>query len=713
LNTENDTFVLCHSNCYYCSKAGTDENNNCDLCKNGYHFIYTQLGQCIREGTQPNNTYLDNYTDTYRKCYETCSSCFHSGDAKWNYCLDCAKDSNGKYTHHFTFKQDYQCILPEEQPERSYLDETDNTYKKCHNYCLECNQAGTDAANRCTKCINTRHFVYNQVDKGNCIKPSQAPNDTYLNTDNDTYLPCHSSCFYCSKPGDDNNNNCDLCKDGYHFIYNHVGQCIREGTQPENTYLDVYTDTYRKCYDTCRTCFHKGSSDWNYCLDCAKDSNGVYKYHFTWRKDYQCIPESERPERSYLDETDNTYKKCHNYCLECNQAGTDSANHCTKCIPTRHFIYNQVEQGNCIKPSQAPNNTFLNTENDTFVPCHRNCFYCSKSGTDESNNCDLCKDGYHFIYTQLGQCIREGTQPNNTYLDRCNDMYKKCYDTCATCVTMGTSEYNNCKKCAVDSNGNYLYHFIYNRPEQCIPESERPPNTYYERETNTYKKCYSYCATCSKGPNETTPNCDTCINGYHLIEGWDGMCIRESEKPDNYYYDEEENKYKKCYDTCYKCTKGGDSNNHNCARCASGYYFIYDQPGICIRGGSQPNNTYLDYDTFKPCYETCGTCSVGGSPSSHNCNTCLKNSDGTFRYHFIYNRPGQCVGEEEKCTNCYLDNTTNRYKPCHSLCATCNQAPDEQTPHCTSCPPGYSFILNYPVLCVRSIEKCYNCYIYE
>jgi hypothetical protein len=292
-------------------------------------------------------------------------------------------------------------------------------------------------------------------------------------------------------------------------------------------------------------------------------------------------------------------------------------------------------------------------------------------------------------------------------------MYKKCYDTCATCVTMGTSEYNNCKKCAVDSNGNYLYHFIYNRPEQCIPESERPPNTYYERETNTYKKCYSYCATCSKGPNETTPNCDTCINGYHLIEGWDGMCIRESEKPDNYYYDEEENKYKKCYDTCYKCTKGGDSNNHNCARCASGYYFIYDQPGICIRGGSQPNNTYLDYDTFKPCYETCGTCSVGGSPSSHNCNTCLKNSDGTFRYHFIYNRPGQCVGEEEKCTNCYLDNTTNKYKPCHSLCATCNQAPDEETPHCTSCPPGYSFIWNYPGLCVRRSEKCYNCYIDE
>ena len=85
-----------------------------------------------------------------------------------------------------------------------------------------------------------------------------------------------------------------------------------------------------------------------------------------------------------------------------------------------------------------------------------NCFYCSKSGTNENNNCDLCKDGYHFIYTQLGQYIREGTQPNNTYLDRCNDMYKKCYDTCATCVTMGTSEYNNCKKCAVDSNGNYF-----------------------------------------------------------------------------------------------------------------------------------------------------------------------------------------------------------------------------------------------------------------
>ncbi len=757
LDNNTNTYEQCHKNCYYCSRAGTDENNNCDRCNPYYHFIYNKTGQCIPENQKPEDTYYNPETDTFEKCYDTCRRCSGKGTPSNPKCTKCATG------YHFIYNQSGVCIREGTQPEDTYLDENTDTYRKCHYRCGKCSRYGSD---QCSKCANGYHFVFfkpgyciteeekcincyldNTTDtyekcydtcytcstggnsnnhncntcpngyykifgSNNCYHINEIPNDYYYEEQCGCFKKCHSNCAYCSGPGTDSSNNCKKCVNGFYFIYNKEGHCIKEGTQPDHTYLD--RDTYRLCYERCDTCYGYGYAGYHNCKTCAKDNTGKYIYHFTWNiYPYICISESERPERSYLDESDNTYKKCHNYCLECNQAGTDSANHCTKCINTRHFVYNKVAQGNCIRPSEAPNNTYLNTDNDTYLLCHSSCYYCSKPGDDNNNNCDLCKDGYHFIYNHVGQCIREGTQPNNTYLDRCNDMYKKCYDTCATCVTMGTSEYNNCKKCAVDSNGNYLYHFIYNKPEQCIPESERPPNTYYERETNTYKKCYSYCATCSKGPNEQTPNCDTCINGYHLIEGWEGMCIRESEKPDNYYYDEEANKYRKCYDTCYKCNRGGDATNHNCARCASGYFFIFDRPGICIKAGTQPENYYLDYDTYKPCYETCGTCSRGGTPSSHNCNTCLKNNDGTFRYHFIFNRPGQCVGEDEKCSNCYLDNSTNKYKQCHSLCATCNQAPDEETPHCTSCPPGYAFIYNYPGLCVRRSEKCYNCYIDE
>ena len=37
---------------------------------------------------------------------------------------------------------------------------------------------------------------------------------------------------------------------------------------------------------------------------------------------------------------------------------------------------------------------------------------------------------------------------------------------------------HNCYMCKQDENGNYIYHFIYNQPGQCITEQEKPDNTY-------------------------------------------------------------------------------------------------------------------------------------------------------------------------------------------------------------------------------------------
>ena len=244
------------------------------------------------------------------------------------------------------------------------------------------------------------------------------------------------------------------------------------------------------------------------------------------------------------------------------------------------------------------------------------------------------------------------------------------YIYCATCVVAGVSNYNNCKKCAVDASGKYLYHFIYNKAEQCIPESEKPSNTYLDEEDNTYKRCYTSCATCSKGGSSESHNCNTCASGYHLIVDQPGMCIKESNCPDGYYLDEEDDTYKKCYDTCKKCTKGGDSTSHNCAKCADGYYFIYNKVGYCIKQGEQPNNTYLDDDTYRECYSTCGTCEKAGSQTSNNCKTCYVYINGTYAYHFIYTQEGQCVGDDQKCTNCYLDEDDNTYKKCYDTCGT-------------------------------------------
>ena len=63
---------------------------------------------------------------------------------------------------------------------------------------------------------------------------------------------------------------------------------------------------------------------------------------------------------------------------------------------------------------------------------------------------------------------------------------------------------------------------------------------------------------------------------------------------------------------------------------------------------------------------------------------CKQNSDGTFIYHFIYGKEGQCISESEKPENYYIDDD-NTYKPCHERCATCNGAGDDDHTNCIEC----------------------------
>ena len=334
--------------------------------------------------------------------------------------------------------------------------------------------------------------------------------------------------------------------------------------------------------------------------------------------------------------------------------------------------------------------------------CHKNCLYCNKAGTDEINNCETCIDGYHFIYNHTGQCIKEGTQPDDTYLDNCTDTYRKCHERCSKCVTAGSSIYHNCKECAKYENGTYIYHFVYTQAEVCINDSEKPSNTYLDNETNTYEKCYTTCATCSNKGNSTTNNCDSCANGYHFIYNQTGQCIKEGEQPDDTYYEEEEDKYEKCYDKCSKCNGKGDSTSHNCITCAEGFHLVYNQPGICIPDSEQPNGTYYDNDTdtYKECYYTCSKCNYGGTASNHNCTECAKYENGTYKYHFIYTKEGQCVGDEEKCSNCYLDEEDNEYEKCYDKCSECEHKGNKTSQNCSGCVEGYHFIYNLPGVCI-------------
>ena len=58
------------------------------------------------------------------------------------------------------------------------------------------------------------------------------------------------------------------------------------------------------------------------------------------------------------------------------------------------------------------------------------------------------------------------------------------------------------------------------------------------------------------------------------MAGQGNNCYEITEK-DGYYKDEN-GTWSRCYDTCTKCNKGGDSSNHNCLQCVEGYHFFKD-----------------------------------------------------------------------------------------------------------------------------------------
>ena len=110
-------------------------------------------------------------------------------------------------------------------------------------------------------------------------------------------------------------------------------------------------------------------------------------------------------------------------------------------------------------------------------------------------------------------------RPLNTYLDKNDNTYKYCYERCSLCEKGGNESNNNCKECLKDSNNNYLYHFIYNEEGRCLRDDEKPSNTYFNNETNTYEKCYERCSLCDKGGDESNNNCNECLkaeNGSYI-----------------------------------------------------------------------------------------------------------------------------------------------------------------------------------------------------
>ena len=85
-----------------------------------------------------------------------------------------------------------------------------------------------------------------------------------------------------------------------------------------------------------------------------------------------------------------------------------------------------------------------------------------------------------------------------------------------------------------------------------------------------------------------------CPSNTHKIEN-EFLCLDYT--PEGYYLDKTHSIYKKCFDTCKTCLKGGNKENNNCLECKSDYIHT---------NGSKYNIIFeLDLNEYKNCYIKC------------------------------------------------------------------------------------------------------------
>ena len=101
-------------------------------------------------------------------------------------------------------------------------------------------------------------------------------------------------------------------------------------------------------------------------------------------------------------------------------------------------------------------------------------------------------------------------------------------------------------------------------------------------------------------------------------------CYNSTTKPINFYFDDENKKYKPCYETCLTCNEGGNSERHNCLSCDANlrnepdknstncitecdYYYYYSPYGQykCTNNSICPDEANLYIKKLKKCTNDC------------------------------------------------------------------------------------------------------------
>ncbi|MBO6244361.1 MAG: hypothetical protein J6O41_07375, partial [Clostridia bacterium] len=289
-----------------CSKCNIKGNNKCTECAIDAFQKFEDIENGLPEfecykNKPAKNYFLDPEKKYYKKCYQNCKTCDKEEKDGFQNCLSCIDD-------YLLFNRNCSKHCPKTHYE---LEE-----KKCVLECPAYTSKEDDVVdadgtkfNRCLNCRTapgTENCIYMGTRLGNLIGCQNC--DSLLNTflANSYYNirdDCYEACGDCSQRGTETKMHCSICKDGKKSLVEEIGNCIDPGSIIDYfyEYVDQVTgiSTYKKCYETCKTCDYGGNILTHNCTLC-KDG-----YQFDPVTAGNCV--TMCPYYWYIDSTTNKF----------------------------------------------------------------------------------------------------------------------------------------------------------------------------------------------------------------------------------------------------------------------------------------------------------------------------------------------------------------------------------------------------------------------
>ena len=283
-----------------------------------------------------------------------------------------------------------------------------------------------------------------------------------------------------------------------------------------------------------------------------------------------------------------------------------------------------------------------------------------------------------------------------------------CYESCAECNGVG-NKLN--QKCTICNNTKGYFFKEDDKSQNCFTIKNIDDGYYFDPDNNLFKKCNNRCLSCDSPGTDSNSKCLKCQKDYHFDPIKPNHCIKFSELDNvSFYIDKNDDKFKKCHESCLTCD---GPNNNDCLSCNGRTYFEAEYfSNRCLKVEEVPLNYYVVYLSgiikYSKCHISCKRCFAGGENKCLECNI----KEG---YYPVEDKSEYCLSKENVPKKYYLDINETMIKNCYFNCGTCSKGYDNDTyeMNCDTCINGTYFQNISSSNCISKPETRYYIDLYE